>query len=79
MSVSVNPRPDLKNLLIELIPVEGAGLNATEYKNPMILDMVLVSYVTLAVGVHGSLHWSLISGRRSHIHRSVMMSRPTFK
>ena len=41
--------------------------------------MVLVLCAPLAVGVRGSLHWSSIGGRRSHLHRPVRLSRHTLK
>ena len=35
--------------------------------------MVLVSYMLLTVGVRGSLHYSYIDCRRSHVHIPVML------
>ena len=58
----------LKTFLIALSCVEGTGLNTAAYKNPMSLDMVLVSYKLLAVGMCGLIHWHSICGRRLHIY-----------
>ena len=77
---AVNPgRNLLIPFLIALNHVEGMGMNASVCKNPMISDMVLVSYAPLVVGVHGLLHWCYIGDRRLRTHKPVIMLRHPVK
>ena len=49
------------------------------FKNPMISEMVPLSYVTLEVGLCILLRWCSIGGRGSHIQRPVMLLRHPVK
>ena len=59
--------------------VEGTGMNSVACKNPIILGRLIVSYAPLSVGVNGLRHWHSIGGRRSHLHRPVILLHHTVK